>query len=198
MKRGLVLLLAGAVIVPGLSACATQTVQLLHGEGDHPVGKLVELDRRDGSDKAVLDAVNDTLASGSKVRHNVKVKPAYDELMAGLPLPSRSFAITFPPGADLPVKDDRYIKFLDDIRTEIALHPGAEVQVSGHTDSTGGPGYDNVGLSQRRADRFRDVLIESGFQAGQINAVGRGALEPADRDDPNNNDKNRRIEVIVR
>ena len=197
MRLALALALAGAGLLACsglLAGCASQTALLLPGEAGHPVGALVRLNKN-GSDAVVLNEANEALA-GSGVRHNVKVKPAYNELIAALPLLAKSFSINFPLGADLPDKNAAYTAFLDDVRTEIALRPGAEVQVTGHTDKQGGPNFDNVGLSRKRAEKFRDVLInEAGFPADQVSAVGRGSLEPVD---PNDDSKNRRIEVIVR
>ena len=195
MRRALALVLVGALAGSGLLAgCASQTTLLLPGEAGHPVGALVRLNK-DGSDGAALNEANEAL-KGSGVKRNVNVKPEYNQLIAGLPLPYKTFSVTFPLGADLPEKNAEYFRFLDDVRTEIALRPGAEVQVTGHTDKQGGPNFDNIGLSRKRAEKFRDVLIkEAGFPEDQVSAVGRGSLEPADLDDDS---KNRRIEVIVR
>lgn len=188
--------LAGALAGSGLLAgCASQTAVLLPGEAGHPVGALVRLNK-DGSDKTVLNEANEAFA-GNGVRHNVKVKPVYNGLIAGLPLPSKSFTLTFALGADLPEQTDTNRRTIDYIRDEVALRPGAEVQVTGHTDRSGGPQI-NVKLSQDRAENFRKYLTENGFPADQVSAVGRSSLEPFDPGNPGDDAKNRRIEVIVR
>ena len=198
MRRALAL--AGAGLLAGLVAgCASQTALLLPGEAGHPVGALVKLNK-DGSECA-LNEPNEAIKGGCSIRHNVKVKSAYTDLIAGLPLPAQSFALTFALGADLPdlsptTEAGRLNRAtLDHIRDEVALRPGAEVQVTGHTDASGGPNFDNDALSRKRAENFREYLISNGFPADQVSTVGRGKREPID---PSNDVANRRIEVIVR
>lgn len=186
--------LAGAALLGG---CATQTTLLLPGEAGHPVGALAVL-KKDGRDGAVLTEANEEVRGRSGLHRNVTVKPVYNQLIAGLPLPAKSFTLTFASGADLPETTPGNRQVIDYIRDEVALRPGAEVQVTGHTDTTGGPNFDNDGLSQRRAENFRQFLIANGFPEDQVSAVGRGSREPFDPAHPNDNDANRRIEVIVR
>lgn len=185
---------AGALLLAG---CASQSAVLLPGETGHPVGALVKLNP-DGSDGRVLSEANEALRGRNHLKHNVKVKPRYNELIAGLPLPAKSFTLSFALGADLPEQTADNRKTIDYIRDEVALRPGAEVQVTGHTDASGGPGFDNDELSERRAENFRRFLIANGFPDDQVSAVGRGKREPFDPKDPDNDAKNRRIEVIVR
>lgn len=181
-----------------LTGCASQTTLLLPGEAGHPVGALVKLNK-DGSDGAMLNEANEALGSGNGVRRNVTAKPAYAELMAGLPMPAQPFTLSFANAASVPensAENQRTIEYIKDVA---ATRPGAEVQVNGHTDDNDDNGrFDNIKLSQERAENFRKVLIASGIPADQVSAVGRGALEPADPKDPKNDDKNRRIVVIVR
>ena len=197
MKCALAPVLAGALAGSGLLAgCASQTTLLLPGEAGHPVGALVRLNK-DGSECA-LNEPNEALKGGCRVKRNVVVKPAYNELIGSLPAPAVSFALTYPAGAALPdMTDPKNQRALDDIRIEIAQRAGAEVQVNGHTSKDGGDKI-NIPLSLERAAGFREYLIKNGFPADQVSAVGRSSLEPADPADPENPDKNRRIEVIVR
>jgi outer membrane protein OmpA-like peptidoglycan-associated protein len=185
--------LAGSALLAG---CASQTTLLLPGEAGHPVGALVRLNK-DGSDGAMLNEANEGLKGGNGVRRNVKVKPVYNELISGLPLPAKSFTLTFALGADLPEVTDANRRTIDYIRDEMALRPGAEVQVTGHTDKSGGPQI-NIKLSEDRAANFRKYLIQNGFSEDQVSAVGRSSLEPFDPGNPDDDAKNRRIEVIVR
>ena len=177
-----------------LTGCASQTTLLLPGEAGHPVGALVKLNK-DGSDGAMLNEANEVLKGGNGVKRNATVRPEYNQLMAGLPLPYKTFTLTFALGADLPEDTPENRRTIDYIRDEMALRPGAEVQVTGHTDATGGPNFDNDGLSLKRAENFRQDLIAKGFPIDQVSAVGRGKRELLD---PANDSKNRRIEVIVR
>ncbi len=191
MIRALALSLAASGLLAG---CASQTTLLLPGEAGHPVGALVKLNK-DGSDGAVLNEANEVLKGGNGVKRNVTAKPEYNQLMAGLPLPYKTFTLTFALGADLPEDTAENRRTIDYIRDEMALRPGAEVQVTGHTDASGGPSFDNDGLSLKRAENFRQELISKGFPTDQVSAVGRGKRELLD---PNDDKKNRRIEVIVR
>lgn len=49
--------------------------------------------------------------------------------------------------------------------------------VEGHTDDTGAAAY-NKKLSQKRADAVRDYLVEHGFPADKITAIGYGEEKP--------------------
>ena len=196
MRRALALVLVGALAGSGLLAgCASQTTLLLPGEAGHPVGALVRLNK-DGSDRTVLNEANEALR-GSGVKRNVAIKPTYTDLIGNLPLPAQHFTLSFASDADLPEQTQKNRDEIDLIKIEMAQRPGAEVQVTGHTDKSGGDKI-NIKLSQDRAERFRMYLIKNGFSDDQVSAVGRSSYEPADKDDPENPDKNRRIEVIVR
>jgi len=76
--------------------------------------------------------------------------------------------------------------------------PGGDIVVTGHTDTIGsGPRNDE--LSRARAQEMRQILIEQGFPATRIEAVGRGerelAVPTADEvDEP----RNRRVTIEVR
>ncbi|MCK4865700.1 MAG: TolC family outer membrane protein [Gammaproteobacteria bacterium] len=73
----------------------------------------------------------------------------------------------------------------------------ATVEVYAHTDSKGSSKY-NAKLSQRRANKVKSILIESGFDASLINAIGRGEEHPiADNKTSEGRAKNRRVEFLV-
>jgi len=81
---------------------------------------------------------------------------------------------------------------------EIARRPGAEVQITGHTDTVGQTA-DNDRLSLERAREIRDALVGQGLNPAITRAVGRGERElliptPDNTPEP----RNRRVEVIVR
>ena len=74
------------------------------------------------------------------------------------------------------------------------------VELEGHTDSMGAEQY-NLGLSQRRADAVRQVLIDRfDTQGSRISATGFGESRPiASNDTAAGRQQNRRvITVIVR
>jgi len=79
----------------------------------------------------------------------------------------------------------------------ILSHPGLNLQVEGHTDSTGSDEY-NERLSQQRGDSVREFLISQGLPANDITATGLGKAMPiSDNDTPAGRQKNRRVEIIV-
>jgi outer membrane protein OmpA-like peptidoglycan-associated protein len=67
--------------------------------------------------------------------------------------------------------------------------------IEGHTDASGAPAL-NQRLSQERADEVRLFLIALGVQAPRLRAVGKGATEPANPQDPLAAE-NRRVRVVT-
>ena len=124
------------------------------------------------------------------------LKPNEAALLDALPPAARGFTLYFVEGttemtaASVPV--------LDQIRAEIASRPGAEVQVTGHTDTIGS-GADNDALSRKRAEEILNVLASKGFDRRIMTAVGRGERElKVPTADNVGSEVNRRVEVIVR
>jgi len=68
-------------------------------------------------------------------------------------------------------------------------------RVEGHTDSTGSAKI-NDKLSQERADAVRNYLVEHGFPAAQIRAVGFGSSNPiGDNKTKKGRQANRRVDI---
>ena len=75
---------------------------------------------------------------------------------------------------------------------------GGEIVVTGHTDRQGSV-QANDQLSLQRAQAVRALLIERGFKANLIEAVGRGEREPlVPTEDEVAEPRNRRAELLVR
>nr|WP_321229279.1 OmpA family protein [uncultured Psychroserpens sp.] len=73
----------------------------------------------------------------------------------------------------------------------------ATFEISGHTDSDGAK-EKNLKLSQERADKIKDILIEKGFDASKLKAVGYGESKPIDTNKTHDGrEANRRIEVYL-
>ncbi|WP_028296261.1 OmpA family protein [Olivibacter sitiensis] len=76
-------------------------------------------------------------------------------------------------------------------------YPDSKLQIDGHTDATGTPEY-NMELSERRAKRVKDYLVERGLKAASISTKGYGLTKPVA---PNNTSegrqKNRRVEITI-
>ncbi len=76
------------------------------------------------------------------------------------------------------------------------------VKVVGHTDSipvqTSNPFRSNQGLSEARAKRIADALVDAGVPAGLVTSEGRAASEPiADNGTREGRARNRRVEIIL-
>ncbi|MDA7088657.1 OmpA family protein [Pseudomonas sp. SA3-5] len=95
------------------------------------------------------------------------------------------------------VKEGSYadIKSLADFMKQ---YPQTTTIVEGHTDAIGSDAY-NQGLSERRANAVRDVLVEqNGIEADRVSAVGYGESRPvADNDTESGRAINRRVEAAV-
>lgn len=73
----------------------------------------------------------------------------------------------------------------------------ANVDVIGHTDSTGPASY-NEDLSMRRAQSVVDYLTNNGVDASRLEASGRGENDPiASNDTKEGRAQNRRVELVV-
>jgi outer membrane protein OmpA-like peptidoglycan-associated protein len=79
----------------------------------------------------------------------------------------------------------------------IQAHPGLNLAIEGHTDTTGSADF-NMKLSQQRADTVRDFLISQGMSPDTITAKGMGEDNPvADNSTAAGRKQNRRVEIIV-
>jgi outer membrane protein OmpA-like peptidoglycan-associated protein len=76
-------------------------------------------------------------------------------------------------------------------------YPTMQVQLEGHTDSTGDAAA-NKQLSVGRANAIRDLLVAAGVDTSRITTAGHGADKPiASNDTDEGRAKNRRTELVV-
>jgi outer membrane protein OmpA-like peptidoglycan-associated protein len=77
--------------------------------------------------------------------------------------------------------------------------PGSRVTVEGHANMDGERnGFNNLDLSQRRAERVREELIGRGIDAGQLEVKGYGIERPlVPHGEPEARVKNRRVQFTV-
>jgi len=187
-----------AALPLALTACAHSSMVLLPDEG----GGHVEVSIRKVNGGATVVNAPNMRATLDGSHPSVRplgangLRPNEAALLNALPPPPRSFTLYFHEGttemipASLPV--------LDQLRAEIARRPGAEVQVTGHTDTVGSEA-DNDALSLKRAVEIRELLASKGFDRTIMSAVGRGERElRVPTADDVSNAVNRRVEVIVR
>ena len=95
------------------------------------------------------------------------------------------------------VKEESYSD-IQNLADFMKQYPQTSTVVEGHTDSIGTDAY-NQGLSERRANAVRDVLVNQyGVEGGRINAVGYGESQPvADNATEAGRAVNRRVEAEV-
>lgn len=180
--------------------CAGSSVLLLPEE-DGSTGAVAVLESGGKAQETLLDRPNSrTRTSGTRPATRAvdpaKIPRRDRALVDGLPPPPARFTLYFYEGSTRLVPDSR--PQLDALFAEILRRPGAEVQVTGHTD-TEGSAEDNDRLSLARATEIRSALIAEGLGAEISSAVGRGERELlVPTADNIANPANRRVEVIVR
>jgi NitT/TauT family transport system substrate-binding protein len=91
---------------------------------------------------------------------------------------------------------------LDEVAGLVAKFGGAQIVIEGHTDSSfRGSVPDTLvkDLSRRRANGVRAALLKKypNLNPQQFSSAGYGWDVPADENDPNNQAKNRRVEIKV-
>lgn len=183
-----------------LAGCAHSSVVLLPDEnGGHGEVAILQSGGAVG-ETIVSDANTRTTLRGS--RPSIRplgakgLNPREALLVSALPPAAKSFNLYFREGTTDMVTQS--VPVLQEIRAEIARRPGAEVQVTGHTDSLGN-NSDNDALSQERAQEILNLLVNKGFARTMMSAVGRGERELKEPTADNvRNAINRRVEVIVR
>lgn len=90
-----------------------------------------------------------------------------------------------------------YTSALGNFVNQFACKDGYNVVVEGHTDNTGQETY-NGGLSEKRANAVRDVIVANGVPAGNITTAGFGEAAPvAPNDKKDGRGQNRRANVIA-
>ena len=183
-----------------LTGCAHSSLVLLPDEdGGH--GQVAILESGGKAGETVVGEANSraTLGGSQPAIRPLGaggLKPNEALLVSELPPPAKSFTLYFLEGTTEMTPES--LPVLDELRAEIAKRSGAEVQVTGHTDTVGSE-VDNDALSQRRAEEILNLLASRGFDRSIMSAVGRGERElKAPTDDNVSSPVNRRVEVIVR
>lgn len=125
-----------------------------------------------------------------------KVRETYPRLLALQPPAPERFVLQFEPGTSQLTAESQ--AQLATVVASAQARAGGEIVVTGHTDRQGSLEA-NDRLSLQRAQAVRALLVERGFSAELIEAVGRGEREPVvPTDDEVVEPRNRRAEVLVR
>jgi len=184
-------------VICALAGCAHSSMVLLPDEdGGH--GQVAILESGGKPTTAIVSEANSraSLGGAPSIKPLGNLKPEEAVLVNSLPPPAKSFTLYFLEGTTDMTPESA--PMLEQIRAEIAKRPGAEVQVTGHTDTVGSSA-DNDALSQKRAEEILNLLASKGFDRTIMSAVGRGERElKVPTADNVESPANRRVEVIVR
>ena len=86
---------------------------------------------------------------------------------------------------------------LERIAGILAEYPELDVQILGHTDSSGNPEI-NRGLSEQRAAAVREALVERGVASSRLRIEGLGSTQPIASNATNEGrQRNRRVELYI-
>ena len=201
--RRLPLLLCVALVVTG---CARTNVSMFPGEanaagGINPTGAVAFLDPETGADIAVVDQANSRSAGGKRRVSTKALTPAqmqkrYGALLATVPEPPRLFILYFKQGSTELVDESGAL--IPDLFSEVKRRPGVDVQIVGHTDTTGEGGFNDT-LSVKRAEEVKSLLATMGLDSTITRATGRGERDLRENTaDEVPSELNRRVEVYVK
>ena len=193
------LAIAFSALVVAVTACAPLTTVILLPQADGSASAVLvktakyeqllstPYQRVTGQEDKALKADTTTAA---------EVQKAFPQLYASMPPRPTKYVLNFMPGGTTltPESQDQLPKILEDATNR----SGADLVVTGHTDSTGAL-LANDELSLKRAKVVSQLLVDKGAVASRVEAVGRGKREllvpTADEvDEP----QNRRVEIVVR
>ncbi|HKP78646.1 MAG TPA: OmpA family protein, partial [Phenylobacterium sp.] len=178
-----------------LCGCATSDVTLLNDAGSDKSGQVAVLDPKTGQELGALTA-GDTHArvGGKSVRPRPAKSGLWNGLMSWAPSAPQVYVMYFVEGTtDLTPES---LPILDALRA--AAKPDSEVQITGHTDTTGSE-ETNDKLSYDRAVEIRAALVKQGLPFESAKVVGRGERElRVPTADEVGELANRRVEVILR
>jgi len=186
-----------ALIAAGLLAgCASSSdVTLLNDAGTSKSGQVAVLDPKTGKEVGSLTAGDTRARLGGA---SVKAKPVKAGFWSGLmnwtPFAPRTYVMYFIEGTTQLTPESQSV--LEALRT--AVKADSDVQITGHTDTTGSQEI-NDKLSLQRAIEIRAALVAQGLPVENAKVVGRGERElRVPTDDNVSEPANRRVEVILR
>ncbi len=137
------------------------------------------------------------LFPGFEIVDELEVRPheTREELQRGLDQFVASRVVEFEFDSDALTPRGR--ETIAEVAQTLRAMPGARIEISGHTDSSGDDDF-NMELSLRRADAVRDYLVELGLSAGRFETDGFGETRPiADNETEEGRQRNRRTEFRV-
>lgn len=182
-----------------LAGCAMSQVALGPAE-DGDAGSVAVLNAS-GSEIAVVDKAG-AVASVSGGSASVKtMDPAgfdakYGALLADLPTAPKTFVLYFKENSVEPTSESEAL--LAEVFAEIKRRPGADLEITGHSDTVGSEEVNDT-FSLRRAAEVTSYLFSQGLDKTIVRIAGRGERELREQTpDETPSAINRRVEVIVR
>jgi len=89
------------------------------------------------------------------------------------------------------------VNSLTQFANSLKSNPETEVQIFGHTDSSGNDNI-NIPLSQQRAGSVQNFLMGQGVLSSRMTAQGMGSSQPvADNSTSAGKAQNRRVEIVI-
>jgi outer membrane protein OmpA-like peptidoglycan-associated protein len=86
---------------------------------------------------------------------------------------------------------------IDRVARVLVQYPQTDIQIAGHTDSSGSEEY-NQGLSERRAMGVQNALVNQGVSPMRMRTLGFGETQPiADNSTPVGRQLNRRVVITI-
>jgi outer membrane protein OmpA-like peptidoglycan-associated protein len=120
----------------------------------------------------------------------------FGEALSSLPSPPQFFVLHFRFESDELTEESRVL--LPKVLQAVAAHAAPEVNVVGHTDTTGDP-KSNFELGLNRANAVRKLLVGVGVDVLLIDVTSHGEADPLIRTaDETQEPRNRRVEIAVR
>lgn len=200
-SRVLMVFLAGLAVGAAvlLSACAPITRVVLLPQADGSASSVVVTSVK-GEQTLSMPYQRVSGQEGKELKADAstaaEVLKAYPELFATIPPAPTKYMLNFMPGGTTLTPESQAA--LPKIVKDVTQRRGADLVVTGHTDTTGAL-LANDELSFKRAQTVALLLVNAGAPESRTEVVGRGKREllvkTADEvDEP----KNRRVEIVVR
>jgi len=175
----------------------TGSYVVLLPDRDNVVGKVIVEGK--GGKQVLQEAQQGIKADGGGAAFAVsddQLKRDFGEVMSALPQAPERFVLYFRRGSDVLTSESTAM--LSKIIERAAAHPGLDVSVIGHTDTSGSEKA-NEALGRKRAHFVAQQLVTLGLKADAISeeSAGKKLLEVATPDNTKEQ-RNRRVEVILR
>lgn len=152
--------------------------------------------RRRAQEEATRRAEQEERERKARAAAEQERKQALERCQAAIDETMTSGSIVFARGSDK--LDERSFPTLDRLIGLRGLCSRLNLEIGGHTDSSGSPDG-NQQLSERRAETVRSYLVSNGMPPEQVTARGYGETQPiVPNTTADNRAKNRRIEIRVR